>query len=166
MPNPETSPGESSGQLQLDDLCGTPGWPGRVSSTSGSRADVLAATVTLARRSALSIAAVAEPQRVVIDYSSPNVAKQMHVGHLRSTIIGDFFSQVLSALGHQVIAQNHIGDWGRQFGMLIEQVDDEGLDLVSTWPVPSCYRQTNAIWRPTSRSRRVHGERCGQTAVR
>lgn len=76
------------------------------------RADVLAATVTaqLADPRA-GIAAVAEPQRVVIDYSSPNVAKQMHVGHLRSTIIGDCFNRVLSALGHQVIAQNHIGDW-------------------------------------------------------
>lgn len=69
------------------------------------------------------------PQRVVIDYSAPNVAKQMHVGHLRSTVIGDCFSRVLSALGHTVIAQNHIGDWGRQFGMLVEQVLDENLDL-------------------------------------
>ena len=68
------------------------------------------------------------PERVVIDYSSPNVAKQMHVGHLRSTIIGDCFRRVLTALGHTVIAQNHIGDWGRQFGMLVEQVLDEQLD--------------------------------------
>ena len=68
------------------------------------------------------------PQRVVIDYSAPNVAKQMHVGHLRSTIIGDCFNRVLRALGHTVIAQNHIGDWGRQFGMLVEQILDEDLD--------------------------------------
>lgn len=69
------------------------------------------------------------PERVVIDYSAPNVAKQMHVGHLRSTIIGDCFNRVLTALGHTVIPQNHIGDWGRQFGMLVEQTLDENLDL-------------------------------------
>jgi arginyl-tRNA synthetase len=56
--------------------------------------------------------------RVVIDYSSPNLAKEMHVGHLRSTIIGDALARVLRFLGHTVIAQNHIGDWGTQFGML------------------------------------------------
>jgi arginyl-tRNA synthetase len=71
------------------------------------------------------------PQRVVVDYSSPNVAKQMHVGHLRSTIIGDCFTRVLRAQGHTVIPQNHIGDWGRQFGMLVEQILDEGLDASS-----------------------------------
>ncbi len=74
------------------------------------------------------IAVVDEPQRIVIDYSAPNVAKQMHVGHLRTTIIGDCFNRVLSALGHTVIPQNHIGDWGTQFGMLIEQVLFEGID--------------------------------------
>ena len=72
---------------------------------------------------------VAVPQRIVIDYSSPNVAKQMHVGHLRTTIIGDCFNRVLTATGNEVLPQNHIGDWGRQFGMLIEQTLDEGLDL-------------------------------------
>ncbi len=73
----------------------------------------------------------ANPQRVVVDYSSPNVAKQMHVGHLRSTIIGDCFTRVLRIQGHTVIPQNHIGDWGRQFGMLVEQILDEGLDVSS-----------------------------------
>lgn len=57
-------------------------------------------------------------QCVVIDYSSPNLAKEMHVGHLRSTIIGDALARVLRFLGHTVIAQNHVGDWGTQFGML------------------------------------------------
>ena len=59
------------------------------------------------------------PQTVVVDYSGPNVAKQMHVGHLRSTIIGDAISRVIEFQGHKVIRQNHIGDWGTQFGMLI-----------------------------------------------
>ncbi|MDR2974776.1 MAG: arginine--tRNA ligase [Propionibacteriaceae bacterium] len=75
------------------------------------------------------IAQADQPTVVVIDYSAPNVAKQMHVGHLRSTIIGDCFTRVLRATGETVIPQNHIGDWGRQFGMLIEQALEEALDL-------------------------------------
>ncbi len=65
-------------------------------------------------------------ERVVVDYSSPNVAKEMHVGHLRSTIIGDALARVFEALGHTVIRQNHIGDWGTPFGMLIEHLLDLG----------------------------------------
>ncbi|MDR1387308.1 MAG: arginine--tRNA ligase [Propionibacteriaceae bacterium] len=69
-----------------------------------------------------------QPLRAVIDYSAPNVAKPMHVGNLRSTIIGDCLARVLRAVGHQVVAQNHIGDWGTQFGMLVEQILDEGIE--------------------------------------
>ena len=77
----------------------------------------------------------AAKQRVIIDYSSPNLAKEMHVGHLRSTIIGDALARVLRFLGHEVIAQNHVGDWGTQFGMLTaylvdaEQSGDTGIVL-------------------------------------
>ena len=60
-----------------------------------------------------------EPQTIVVDYSSPNIAKQMHVGHLRSTIIGDAISRTLAFVGHKVIRDNHLGDWGTQFGLLI-----------------------------------------------
>lgn len=63
-------------------------------------------------------------ERVVVDYSSPNVAKQMHVGHLRTTIIGDALVRVLGFLGAEVIRQNHLGDWGTQFGMLIQYIDE------------------------------------------
>lgn len=62
---------------------------------------------------------VNKPQTIVVDYSSPNLAKEMHVGHLRGTIIGDAIVRILEALGHCVIRQNHVGDWGTQFGMLI-----------------------------------------------
>ena len=89
--------------------------------------------------SALGRADLAVPpaarQRVVIDYSSPNLAKEMHVGHLRSTIIGDSLVRVLRFLGHDVIPQNHVGDWGTQFGMLTaymvdaEQSGDGGIAL-------------------------------------
>jgi arginyl-tRNA synthetase len=67
----------------------------------------------------LGIEPVDSPQTVVIDYSSPNVAKQMHVGHLRSTIIGDTLARVIECEGHDTIRQNHLGDWGTQFGMII-----------------------------------------------
>ena len=67
----------------------------------------------------LGIAPVARPQTYVIDYSAPNVAKPMHVGHIRSTVIGDALCRTLRFLGHQVISDNHIGDWGTQFGMII-----------------------------------------------
>lgn len=68
----------------------------------------------------------AKPQTVIVDYSGPNVAKELHVGHIRSTIIGDAIVRVLSFLGHKVIRQNHIGDWGTQFGMLIAHLIDTG----------------------------------------
>ncbi len=67
----------------------------------------------------LGLRAVGDGQRVVIDFSAPNVAKPMHIGHIRSTIIGDALRRVLAALGYDVIADNHIGDWGTQFGKLI-----------------------------------------------
>lgn len=78
-------------------------------------ADALAMALADAR---LGVSGAARPDRVVIDYSSPNLAKEMHVGHLRSSIIGDSLARVLRFLGHEVIAQNHVGDWGTQFGML------------------------------------------------
>jgi arginyl-tRNA synthetase len=58
-------------------------------------------------------------RRVAVDYSSPNIAKEMHVGHLRSTIIGDTLARLLEFCGHEVLRINHVGDWGTQFGMLI-----------------------------------------------
>jgi len=72
----------------------------------------------------LGMEETAEPKRIVVDFSCPNIAKQMHVGHLRSTIIGDCICRTLEFLGHTVIRQNHIGDWGTQFGMLIKYVFD------------------------------------------
>jgi len=116
-------------QLDLDDLCEPLEIAGPGFINFRMRTDVLAAAATaLLEDPHGGINPVAFPQRVVIDYSCPNVAKQMHVGHLRTTIIGDCFNRVLSAIGHTVIPQNHIGDWGTQFGMLIEEVLDEGLD--------------------------------------
>jgi len=67
----------------------------------------------------LGVAPVPSPQTVIVDFSSPNIAKEMHVGHLRSTIIGDSIARVLEFVGHDVLRLNHVGDWGTQFGMLI-----------------------------------------------
>lgn len=72
----------------------------------------------------LGVALCAAPQTVVVDYSSPNLAKEMHVGHLRSTIIGDAVAKTLEFLGHRVIRQNHVGDWGTQFGMLLAHMEE------------------------------------------
>ena len=66
------------------------------------------------------------PRRVVVDYSAPNIAKEMHVGHLRTTVVGDAFVRVLEHLGNHVIRANHIGDWGTQFGLLLEHLKDVG----------------------------------------
>lgn len=73
----------------------------------------------------LGVEKKAQPAHVVIDYSSPNLAKEMHVGHLRSTIIGDAIARVLEFAGDQVTRQNHVGDWGTQFGMLIAELEDK-----------------------------------------
>jgi len=70
----------------------------------------------------------ADPQTVVVEYSSPNIAKEMHVGHLRTTIVGDAIARIMDFTGHHVIRDNHVGDWGTQFGMLIEHLLDVGED--------------------------------------
>ena len=74
----------------------------------------------------LGVRASAQPETVVVDYSAPNVAKEMHVGHLRSTVIGDAIVRVLEFVGNTVLRENHIGDWGTPFGMLIEHLIDMG----------------------------------------
>ena len=76
----------------------------------------------------LCLAPAARPQTVVVEYSSPNIAKEMHVGHLRTTIVGDAIARVLEFAGHRVIRDNHVGDWGTPFGMLIEHLLDVGED--------------------------------------
>lgn len=91
------------------------------------RRDWLAAAATQAAADdRLGVPPATHPDRVVIDYSAPNVAKEMHVGHLRSTVIGDAIARVMRWRGHTVIPQNHLGDWGTPFGMLIEHLVDLG----------------------------------------
>jgi arginyl-tRNA synthetase len=80
----------------------------------------------LGRDDRLGVPTAASPETAVVDYSAPNAAKEMHVGHLRSTIIGDAAVRILEWLGHTVIRQNHLGDWGTPFGMLVEHLLDVG----------------------------------------
>jgi arginyl-tRNA synthetase len=121
--------------LDVADLCLTPevAGPGFINLTL--RDDALAGLLTDLTSDRCGVRPAAEPHTVVVDYSAPNVAKEMHVGHLRSTIIGDALARTLTFLGHDVIRQNHLGDWGTPFGMLTEHLVDSGLtdgDAVGT----------------------------------
>ncbi|AFZ24038.1 arginyl-tRNA synthetase [Cylindrospermum stagnale PCC 7417] len=103
------------------------------------------------------------PQREIVDFSSPNIAKEMHVGHLRSTIIGDAIARILEFLGHDVLRLNHVGDWGTQFGMLItylREVYPEALttanaldigDLVSFYREAKLRFDTDEAFQETAR---------------
>ena len=83
---------------------------------------------TVSEDDRLGVRVSPSPERVVVDYSAPNVAKEMHVGHLRSTVIGDSLVRLLTFIGHTVVRENHVGDWGTPFGMLIEHLLDVGED--------------------------------------
>lgn len=112
---------------ELDDLCSAVevAGPGFINLTifEAALSDQASAIVGDER---LGVPTAAEPDVVVVDYSAPNAAKEMHVGHLRSTIIGDAVVRLLEWMGHTVIRQNHIGEWGTPFGMLIEHLLDVG----------------------------------------
>ncbi|MGH3753456.1 MAG: arginine--tRNA ligase [Pseudonocardiaceae bacterium] len=115
-------------QAALDDLCAAVeiSGPGFINLTL--RDDVLAQFVVDVTRTDRLGVTPPVPETVVVDYSAPNVAKEMHAGHLRSTIIGDAAVRLLEWLGHRVIRCNHLGDWGTPFGMLIEHLLDRGED--------------------------------------
>ncbi|MER6592895.1 arginine--tRNA ligase [Micromonospora purpureochromogenes] len=112
---------------ELDDICAAAevSGPGFLNLTVADR--TLAALVSgLAGDDRLGVPMAPAPETVVVDYSAPNVAKEMHVGHLRSTVIGDAAVRLLDWLGHRVVRVNHLGDWGTPFGMLIEHLFDLG----------------------------------------
>jgi len=120
---------ELAARLDVTDICAAPqvSGPGFINFTL--RDDWIAAQASqMLSDPRLGLAPVASPQTVVVEYSSPNVAKEMHVGHLRTTIVGDAIARVLEFAGHRVIRDNHVGDWGTPFGMLIEHLLDVGAD--------------------------------------
>jgi arginyl-tRNA synthetase len=113
--------------LDIDDICEPPtvSGPGFINLTLRSQWIADAVTGLLADPR-LGTPVTDRPQTVVVDYSSPNIAKEMHVGHLRTTIVGDAIVNVLEFAGHHVIRDNHVGDWGTPFGMLLEHLADVG----------------------------------------
>ncbi len=107
-------------RLQLDDLCEAPTIAGPGFINLRLRGAVLAERLQAAAGDArLAVPPAPQPRTYVVDYSAPNVAKPMHVGHIRSTVIGDALCRVLRHLGHRVESDNHLGDWGTQFGMIL-----------------------------------------------
>jgi arginyl-tRNA synthetase len=107
--------------LKLDDLCETPeiAGPGFINLRLKPQFLIDQLQQMLADEQHLGVTPQFEPKTIVLDYSAPNVAKPMHVGHIRSTVIGAALYRVLKELGHRVISDNHVGDWGTQFGMII-----------------------------------------------
>lgn len=124
--SPRDVAAEIVAHLHLDDICDTVAvsGPGFVNLTLSD--DWISRQTTLSAADTRLGVPTVTPQTVVIDYSAPNVAKEMHVGHLRTTVVGDCLARVLEHLGHSVVRQNHIGDWGTPFGMLIEHLVDAG----------------------------------------
>ena len=111
---------EIAARLDVSDLCEPPQVAGPGFINLRLKDDWLVRQLTAALADPrLGVATVARPRTFVIDYSAPNVAKPMHVGHIRSTVIGDALARILRFLGHTVITDNHLGDWGTQFGMII-----------------------------------------------
>jgi len=113
-----------------------------------SRPAVAKTLQAAARGEHLFFAKTGRPRTVVIDFSSPNVAKPMHVGHIRSTILGDSLARTLRLLGHRVITDNHIGDWGTQFGMLLvgwkRELDPAGLKVDPIAEMERLYKKISA----------------------
>jgi arginyl-tRNA synthetase len=117
-------------ELNISDICQTPEIAGPGFINLRLKLEFLGkALLEIYGDKNLGIEKTANPQTVVVDYSGPNIAKQMHVGHLRSTIIGDCVSRMLECLGHKVIRQNHIGDWGLQMGMVVYAIEEK-----AKWP--------------------------------
>jgi len=120
--NPRKLAEEVVAKLDLSDMCQPPEIAGPGFINLRLKPDYVAGKlldINADQNDRLGIAKEAQPQTVVVDFSSPNIAKEMHVGHLRSTIIGDAICRITEFIGHSTIRQNHIGDWGTQFGRVI-----------------------------------------------
>ena len=120
------------------------------------------AIYAMAKDERLGVSRVAQPRKIVVDFSSPNVAKPMHVGHIRSTILGDCLVRVARFLGHDVVADNHIGDWGTQFGKVIygwkHFLDREALEKDAISELVRLYREVNRLEETDETIKRVARE--------
>jgi len=148
--NPRELAEKIIGQLNVGDLCEPPvvAGPGFINFTLRSSA-VAEKTARILGDERLGVAETESPRRIVIDFGSPNVAKPMHVGHIRSTVLGDALARIATFLGHEVIRDNHIGDWGTQFGMVIygwkNLLDQRALQQDPLTEIVRIYKETNAL---------------------
>src|SRR3954451_7117548 len=118
--NPRALAEKIVAHLDVDEFCGRPAVAGTgFINFTLRQAAVEKQTLEVLQDDRLGVAETESPRRIVIDFGSPNVAKPMHVGHIRSTVLGDALARIAAFLGHDVIRDNHIGDWGTQFGMVI-----------------------------------------------
>ena len=148
--NPREVAGKIVGHLNVGDVCEPPviAGPGFINFTL--RPGVVAEkTASVLGDERLGVAETESPRRIVIDFGSPNVAKPMHVGHIRSTVLGDALARIAAFLGHEVIRDNHIGDWGTQFGMVVygwkNLLDQRALQQNPLAEIVRIYKETNAL---------------------
>ena len=146
--NPRVVAEKIVSQLEVGDLCEPPVVAGAGFINFTLRPSAVAAkTVEVLRDERLGVAEAKSPRRIVIDFGSPNVAKPMHVGHIRSTVLGDALARIAQFLGHEVIRDNHIGDWGTQFGMVIygwkNLLDRQALQRDPLAEIVRLYKETN-----------------------
>jgi arginyl-tRNA synthetase len=146
--NPRTLAEKILAGIDVSDLCEPPTVAGAGFINFTLRSDAVAKKAgELLPDERLGVAKASSTKRIVIDFGSPNVAKPMHVGHIRSTVLGDALARVASLLGHEVIRDNHIGDWGTQFGMVIygwkNLLDQQSLQRDPLAEIVRIYKETN-----------------------
>ena len=146
--NPRVLAEKIVAQIEAGDLCESPAVAGAGFINFTLRPGAVAEkTMELLRDQRLGVAEVESSRRIVIDLGSPNVAKPMHVGHIRSTVLGDALARIAQFLGHEVIRDNHIGDWGTQFGMVIygwkNLLDRQALQRDPLTEIVRIYKETN-----------------------
>ncbi len=148
--NPREVAASILSHLKVEDLCKAPTVAGAGFINFTALDTALSDAVNeVARDERLGVETVPKPKTIIIDFSSPNVAKPMHVGHIRSTILGDSLSRIARHLGHRVITDNHIGDWGTQFGKVIygwkHFLDKDALEQAPIAELVRLYREVNSL---------------------
>jgi arginyl-tRNA synthetase len=146
--NPRKVAEKILGQIDVGDLCEPPTVAGAGFVNFTLRTEAVAEKAAqLLQDERLGVTKTASPRRIVIDFGSPNVAKPMHVGHIRSTVLGDALARIAQFFGHEVIRDNHIGDWGTQFGMVIygwkNLLDRQSLKRDPIAELVRIYKETN-----------------------
>ncbi|MEI7958877.1 MAG: arginine--tRNA ligase, partial [Verrucomicrobiota bacterium] len=148
--NPRQVAAQIIERLHVADICETPEIAGAGFINFRLKPEFVAQqTRALLDDAHLGVPQAEKPRKIVLDFSSPNVAKPMHVGHIRSTILGDTLTRIARFLGHEVITDNHIGDWGTQFGKVIygwkHFRDDAALAADAIKELVRLYKQANAL---------------------